>query len=742
MRGQAFIPTGLRIILLDEEQGPQPPLGWGWLCPASGVLDLMQGRIDTVVSGMLHVWAWDADRPESHLTVRLKVDGRILGDFVADQFRRDLANARIGDGRHGVRITLGPELQDGQSHLFALEAEGPDGTVLLHERELVVPNFGLDGRVEAIRKGMCVGWVYDRRDPQHRLEVEAVWNGAVIASGIASRPRKDLLEAGIGDGAHGFALPLPESIWLDAGIDEPILVRTAGKGSTAAHVLGATTLPRSDVVKALVAQARHSAQTGNVLEAARMLDKALGLVPDDVDLLLQRATLALQSADDVRARECAERARHVMPDCVAAHVILGRLASDGARDEEALAHWRHVPPGDAAYRESLRRTCDSLHRLGNHRALLRAARQLLDIEPSNRDVRRLLAEAYAALGEVQLALAEWRILASEQTHGLQVAPVPSSGAPPVVSAQPIMQSSGPLAPRIMHVASSAQPAPSQLPAARITPEEAPEFPATIAADPQEAFREVEREFKAENWGAVVALTEPLDLARNAKADHRLVAYRGRALLYMKHFDRAIETLRWFEVHQPKRHGALFYLGAALEKAGRLAEARKVFLNCIAGNAVDAKYNFEAARVTARLVNGDFGGLEPQPELLPEAMQLLRRTAELLPSDPRPLRELSQLVLQTGDTEECLRLLKQAIALAPRQSMLHLDLSRALARLGRVEEALAAAREALALDPHRDGAALAVRVLERWADARRKGPFAVAIVEPDASMAPRAAVPAA
>jgi len=260
------------------------------------------------------------------------------------------------------------------------------------------------------------------------------------------------------------------------------------------------------------------------------------------------------------------------------------------------------------------------------------------------------------------------------------------------------------------------------------PAEPSPAPAAEVPPGGEALRQaVEAAFRAENWPEVLRLTAPglggaalATLGR--RADHRLVAWRGRAQLYLRDFAEAAQTLAWFEAHMPGQHNALFYRAQALTGMQRLEEAHRVFGACLAARPEEARYVLEAARVAARLVNGDYGALEPYPELLPEALDLLRRAIALRPQDPRPQRELGHLLLQFDDPEAGLAALQQAAALAPAQAVAQLDLARALTRLGRVEAALAAARAALALEPQRDGAAFAVRLLERWVEARRTGPF--------------------
>lgn len=68
----------------------------------------------------------------------------------------------------------------------------------------------LDGCVDAVAGGRVHGWAWDRERPGDRLEVSVSRDGCVIAAGLADQPRPDLAGSGIGDGAHAFALDLPD----------------------------------------------------------------------------------------------------------------------------------------------------------------------------------------------------------------------------------------------------------------------------------------------------------------------------------------------------------------------------------------------------------------------------------------------------------------------------------------------------------------------------------------------------
>ena len=66
-----------------------------------------RGHIDGVFADLVHGWAMDPDSAEP-LTLELLIDGVVRATFQADEFRPDLAQHGIGNGRHGFRQVLPP----------------------------------------------------------------------------------------------------------------------------------------------------------------------------------------------------------------------------------------------------------------------------------------------------------------------------------------------------------------------------------------------------------------------------------------------------------------------------------------------------------------------------------------------------------------------------------------------------------------------------------------------------------
>ncbi|WP_375449412.1 hypothetical protein [uncultured Devosia sp.] len=80
----------------------------------------------------------------------------------------------------------------------------------------------MQGRVDAIDGGHVFGWAWHADAPSERLNIEASYDGKVIAKAIADRARVDLRRNGIGDGSYAFDLHVDGK--LD-GLQERLTIR-------------------------------------------------------------------------------------------------------------------------------------------------------------------------------------------------------------------------------------------------------------------------------------------------------------------------------------------------------------------------------------------------------------------------------------------------------------------------------------------------------------------------------------
>jgi glycosyltransferase involved in cell wall biosynthesis len=102
------------------------------------------------------------------------------------------------------------------------------------------PAAPLSGNVDGVtRDGFVSGWAWDPARPRHRVRLEILIDGAPVGSTTAATWRADLQQAGIGDGAHGFAYVLPYNLLASDAVLR-VAVRERGR----CRALGEPTLLR------------------------------------------------------------------------------------------------------------------------------------------------------------------------------------------------------------------------------------------------------------------------------------------------------------------------------------------------------------------------------------------------------------------------------------------------------------------------------------------------------------------
>jgi hypothetical protein len=67
----------------------------------------VSGYVDRIDGCTVTGWAWCRARPDATVEIEIRIDEQPVATTRADRFRRDLADAQIGDGRHAFEATLG-----------------------------------------------------------------------------------------------------------------------------------------------------------------------------------------------------------------------------------------------------------------------------------------------------------------------------------------------------------------------------------------------------------------------------------------------------------------------------------------------------------------------------------------------------------------------------------------------------------------------------------------------------------
>lgn len=205
----------------------------------------VRGNLDVVNALEVYGWAEDKSRSGHRLTVDLYVDGMLAAHCRADQYRQDLEEFGIGDGRHSFLYTFAKPLSVGPHSIVAKVAAHDFELPGSGERTIAYPSEEpAAGHIENITAKQISGWAIRFSDPNQPVEIVVTLAGKELAKGLAGIFRADLQNKYGGNGFFGFVIPLPNQLTRK---DYPKLaVALAGTGiSLPLPALGATAFPES-----------------------------------------------------------------------------------------------------------------------------------------------------------------------------------------------------------------------------------------------------------------------------------------------------------------------------------------------------------------------------------------------------------------------------------------------------------------------------------------------------------------
>ncbi len=174
-------------------------------------LDFHIDSVGSTVTG----WVRNSALPTQRVVVELLVDGEVVTETAADTFRQDLLEAGKGDGKFGFQLTLPRHLQERDRPKISLREKGK--SIPFYKSKSFLKNtlnaedscqFHIDQEGAEF-----VGWIRKPSAPTHRVVIELLADGDVVAETVANVFRQDLLDAGKGDGTCGFSVRLPSHLW-------------------------------------------------------------------------------------------------------------------------------------------------------------------------------------------------------------------------------------------------------------------------------------------------------------------------------------------------------------------------------------------------------------------------------------------------------------------------------------------------------------------------------------------------
>lgn len=116
--------------------------------------------------------------------------------------------------------------------------------------------YAVAGDLHLTGDGGIEGWVWSRDVPDQRLIAEILIDDRRIGATVAARPRRDLVEQGIGDGGHGFSF-CPPAGTIPAHGPVAVTARERRTGQIFARILregAAISQPHQDAIDAAQAQ--------------------------------------------------------------------------------------------------------------------------------------------------------------------------------------------------------------------------------------------------------------------------------------------------------------------------------------------------------------------------------------------------------------------------------------------------------------------------------------------------------
>lgn len=173
----------------------------------SGATPVYQGVHDAAGCNTIAGWAWDQNDPYGTIDVDIYDGTTLIAKVPATQYRPDLASAGIGKGYHGFSFLTPANLKNNQPHSITVKVSGTNTSLGNTPRTITCSGAApiYQGYHDVASCNTISGWAWDRNDPNMPVNVAIYDNGTLLGVITALQFRQDLLNAGIGNGYHGFS---------------------------------------------------------------------------------------------------------------------------------------------------------------------------------------------------------------------------------------------------------------------------------------------------------------------------------------------------------------------------------------------------------------------------------------------------------------------------------------------------------------------------------------------------------
>lgn len=159
-------------------------------------------------------WAFDPEQPDAPIDLVLWSDGKPLAQFLANQYRSDLASAGLGSGHCSFEVALPEDLLDGRPHRLEIIVPREQRVLPKSTKDLFFPNFQR-GQIERFEHATLEGWAVNMLLPDRPAVLDLLIDGKWVDIVVCDLPRPDLRDFNIKTDAAGFHLTLPERVFDD-----------------------------------------------------------------------------------------------------------------------------------------------------------------------------------------------------------------------------------------------------------------------------------------------------------------------------------------------------------------------------------------------------------------------------------------------------------------------------------------------------------------------------------------------
>jgi hypothetical protein len=178
-----------------------------------------RGALDAADAEQIRGWAFDPQHPDDPVRVEIYDGEALAATVVAGEFRQDLLDQKLGNGKHGFSGRTPGHFLDGKPHTLRLVLAGTEvelaNKAITVSKPVVQPapdSTTLNGSLDTVGPQDIAGWAWDSTHPDNPIAVDIYDGETLLGTVPANEFRPDLVNEKIGNGAHAFTFPTPQRL--------------------------------------------------------------------------------------------------------------------------------------------------------------------------------------------------------------------------------------------------------------------------------------------------------------------------------------------------------------------------------------------------------------------------------------------------------------------------------------------------------------------------------------------------